>query len=250
MNMKNNYRSLTFLLATTLACATAHSAVMLADFGDAKSDPTDANWNSGITVADSGTYNLIDTAGNPTGIDIAFSGGLSDSSSGSDHRGNRTEFPGWADSSQLSLQDRVWTNSAATMTLSGLNPAITYDLELFSSYASGSGGRGSAIMTMTDANGAVEGFNVFPDPDTSLGTSVNWVTNIEGTNGAEGWIGWFGMTPNASGEITLDIAMGSDDINPRGALNAMQITAVPEPATYAALTGLLALGLVIWRRRR
>jgi hypothetical protein len=249
--MMNKYKSLTLTFAGLLGCATAHSAVVLVDFGNAKSDPTDANWNSGITVAGSGTYDLIDTTGSTTGIDIAFSGGLSDSTSSADHRGDRTAFPGWEDSSDLSLQDRVWSNSAATMTLSGLNTAETYDLELFSSYSSGSSGRGAAIMTMTDDNGAVEGFNVFPNPDTSLGTSVNWATNVQGTNGEEGWIGWFGMTPNASGEITLAIAMGSDDINPRGALNAMQLTStpIPEPSSYGVFAGLLVLGLVARRRR-
>jgi len=248
--MKTYQRIITFSFASLVACATAHSAVVLVDFGDAKNDPTGTNWNSGITVAGSGTYNLMDTTGITTGIDISLSGGLSDSSSSADHRGARTAFPVWADSSQLALQDRVWTNSAASMTLSGLDPSKTYDIEIFSSYSSGSGGRGSEILTMTDANGAVEGFNVFTDPDTSLGTSVNWATNIEGINGQEGWIGWFGLTPNASGVITLDIAMGSDDINPRGALNAMQINVIPEPSTYAALFGLAALGMVIYRRRR
>jgi hypothetical protein len=35
-----------------------------------------------------------------------------------------------------------------------------------------------------------------------------------------------------------------------GSITALQVVAVPEPATYAALLGLLALGLVAWRRRR
>lgn len=33
-------------------------------------------------------------------------------------------------------------------------------------------------------------------------------------------------------------------------IDNLTITAVPEPSTYAALFGLLALGLVVWRRRR
>lgn len=136
------------------------------------------------------------------------------------------------------------------MVLSDLDVGLTYSIEIFSSYASGSGGRGSATFTMTDASGAVEGFNAFDD--VSRGTSVAWATNIEGTNGEEGWLGWYDMTPDTNGEIVLSINVPSsgDDINPRGALNAMQITAVPEPATYTALFGLLALGVVIWRRRR
>ena len=30
----------------------------------------------------------------------------------------------------------------------------------------------------------------------------------------------------------------------------IQLTAIPEPRTYAALFGLLALGAVVWRRRK
>lgn len=136
------------------------------------------------------------------------------------------------------------------MILFELDVNLTYSIEIFSSYASGSGGRGSATFTMTDADGAAEGFNGFTD--VSRGTAVSWATNIDGANAEEGWLGWYDMTPDINGEIVLsiDVPSSGDDINPRGALNAMQITAVPEPATYAALAGLLALGVVIWRRRR
>ncbi|MCC5807871.1 MAG: PEP-CTERM sorting domain-containing protein, partial [Opitutales bacterium] len=45
---------------------------------------------------------------------------------------------------------------------------------------------------------------------------------------------------------------GDQVINARAwaTLNNVQITAIPEPATYAALLGLAVLGLVIARRRR
>ena len=101
---------------------------------------------------------------------------------------------------------------------------------------------------MTDANGAVEGFNAFTG--VSRGTSVMWAANIEGNNGEEGWLAWYNMTADSNGQIVLSINVPSsgDDINPRGALNAMQIIAIPEPGTLA----LIFLGglLVYFRRRR
>jgi hypothetical protein len=66
----------------------------------------------------------------------------------------------------------------------------------------------------------------------------------------DGWITWSGVSPTASNEIIIHISTQTNNSSSRMALNAMQITAVPEPATYAALAGLLALGVVIWRRRR
>jgi hypothetical protein len=44
--------SLAALLATGLSTASA-ATMYLVDFEDAKADPTDANWNTGITVAGS-----------------------------------------------------------------------------------------------------------------------------------------------------------------------------------------------------
>lgn len=51
--------------------------------------------------------------------------------------------------------------------------------------------------------------------------------------------------------LTLFTVGGSniDTNNNRGFLNAVMITPVPEPSTYAALLGLLALGFVMYRRR-
>jgi hypothetical protein len=247
--MKNNYRSLTVTIATLLACATVHGAVVLVDFGDGNSTALPSEWNGAIR-ADTGANNLVDTSGSATAWDISFSG-ISDSTS-TGHLGTRTTTPAWSDTNNNVLDDRVWMTAGAsgTMTLSDLDVNLTYSIEIFSSYSSGSGGRGSATYTMTDADGAVEGFNAFTD--VSRGTAVAWASNLEGVNGEEGWLGWYDMTPDTNGEIVLSINVPSsgDDINPRGALNAMQITAVPEPATYAALAGLLALGVVIWRRRR
>jgi hypothetical protein len=256
--MKKSSKNLTLGLAALVACATAHSAVVLVDFGNAKADPTDPNWNSGITVAGSGTYDLIDTTGATTGIDISFSGGISDSTSGSDHSETRTDYPAWSDSSDLVLQDRVWQTSGTTgtMTISGLSSGNTYSFELFSGYAFGSAGRNPVDYQMTDNGGLVEGFHVeTTGVDYSFGTTVTWYTHQTHLSSPEdpadyaGWIGWYDMTPNASGEITLFVNTNGGS-NSRGALNAMQITVVPEPSSYAALAGLLTLGVVFFRRRR
>ncbi|MFP4261629.1 MAG: PEP-CTERM sorting domain-containing protein [Opitutales bacterium] len=231
------------------AFSSAHATVLV-DFGDAKDDPTDPNWNN-VTVADSGTYNLTDTTGAATGINISFGGAIQDSGSGADQRGNRTEFPSWADSSQLALQDRLFATDGTTssMTISGLDVNLIYDIELFSAYDSdGIAGIDAGNYEMTDADGLVEGFNVLTN--TSLGTDVAWVPDINGDEAVEGWLGWFNMKPNASGEIILNMETNSaDSIRARNALSAMQLTAVPEPSAYTAIFGLAALTLVSLRRR-
>ena len=63
--------------------------------------------------------------------------------------------------------------------------------------------------------------------------------------------GIFGFTP---GSIVLDTTgfqnlSGGWSVEVDVNLVSLVHTAIPEPSTYAALVGLLALGLVLWRRR-
>lgn len=55
-------------------------------------------------------------------------------------------------------------------------------------------------------------------------------------------------TLNASDGFDLVISRGGEDR--RIGISGFEIVAIPEPSTYAALIGLLALGLVVLRRRR
>lgn len=250
---------LTCLLAGLFGFAfAAQGTAILVDFGDARSAPIDSNWNNEISVAGSGTYDLVDTSGNTTGINISFSGAIDDSTNTNDHSETRTEYPAWSDSSDDSLRDRVWQTSGTTgtMTISGLLPGATYDLELFSSYQTGTAGRDTVDYVMSDANGPVEGFYVETSGvGRSLGSTVAWYTQPAGAGVNEsdyaGWLGWFDMTPGNSGEISLSIATNGGG-NSRGALNAMRIEVddIPETSAYAAILGVFTLGCVAFRRRR
>jgi hypothetical protein len=250
--MKNLTKSLTIAAGSLMAFGlAAHAQVVLADFG-AGANETTTGWNTGVTIA--GATNLVDSNGDATAIDIAFTN-WSDSTS-TDTWAGRTESPSWA--TDNALTDRLFTSAGnAVITLSDLDVNLTYDIEFASSYPSGSSnGSQPATYELSGATGTsapVEGFNAFTN--TSLGTTVAWTAVVDATTGdlagAEGWLGWYNVAPSATGEIIINV--NADYLNnsaSRGALNAMQISAVPEPATYAALLGLLALGVVMWRRRR
>ncbi len=67
----------------------------------------------------------------------------------------------------------------------------------------------------------------------------------EGTEGGSTSYGWLRLAPNGGGTgIAFDLAY-TDTLG-----EALTAGAIPEPATYAALAGALALGAVVLRRRR
>ncbi|MCH8476264.1 MAG: PEP-CTERM sorting domain-containing protein [Opitutales bacterium] len=259
--MKLNFKPITFALAFIgLTSVSLHAQqTILVDFGDADTDPASTAWNAGVR-ADTGVADLTDTTGNSTGIGLSFTNG---DDFGSDDRWDADNHvnPPWVDPSTTDgariLSDRLsWDrNTEGTMVLSGLKQGFTYDIEIASGLAQGGStgstglGRDPNEFEMMGGNGLVEGFN--PHLNFNLGTTVTWYPNPAGTNDdniSQGWILWEGVTPDAQGEITLTIR-GLSGSNSRGTLNAMQITAIPEPSTYAAIFALGALGMILLRRK-
>ncbi len=66
-----------------------------------------------------------------------------------------------------------------------------------------------------------------------------------GSAGVEGWLGWYDAEANGSGLLSFSLSAPDGSGNPRIALNAMQITAIPEPS----VVGLLVLGFGIFLKK-
>jgi hypothetical protein len=244
------------------ACITgnlaAQSGVVLIDFGNASAAPADAvTWNSNVTGAVSG---LLDTTGTNSGISISFTGTAPSTSSLTTSWDDRTIVPTWAASATDALADRLFNSNGQTgsMVISGLNPALSYNIELASAFQAASGGAGStpSVLNMVDANGVdadgkgVPLINVHTGAELTFdnGNGYFWTVRTGQGDWQEGWLGWLGAVPNASGELIINYNTGQGSLS-RTAFNAMEITAVPEPSVFAWIAGAAALGLVGWRRR-
>jgi hypothetical protein len=264
LSMITSKKLLTTALALGLSAGMASAqTIILVDFGDADTDPAGSAWNAGIR-GDTGAANLTDINGNLTGIGLSFTN-ADDFTSDDRWDINNHVNPPWADPATTDgarvLSDRLsWgRNTEGTMVISGLLSNFTYTIEIASGLAQGGStgstglGRDPNEFELSGAGGLVEGYN--PHRDVSLGTTVTWWPNPAQVSAPDdnkfGWIRWADVVPDQDGNITLTIR-GLDTSNSRGTLNAMQIeaTIIPEPSTYAALFGLLGLGLAFWVRRR
>ena len=113
------------------------------------------------------------------------------------------------------------------MVIGGLTPGLSYDLAV---YGNGNSHSLASISVRTTATTVVTKY--FPFHLVS-----DWSALTEGTQYL-----LFHPVATAGGTVTFD---------PREPWSAFQIqpTAVPEPAEYAALTGLALAGFALWRRR-
>jgi hypothetical protein len=116
-------------------------------------------------------------------------------------------------------------NQLMSITFTGLDDALTYDL---------TGG-----ISSSEATGK------FKTNWTIAGQAVP-TSQISDATIAGGYISFTGLTSSAG---TLTITLDRSDTAHMG-VSQLQLTAIPEPGTYALLGGLLALGYVMVRRRR
>jgi hypothetical protein len=234
---------LTVLTALTLLGLPALALNVQIDFADADTDSS-GNWNN---LTDAGGTNLTDfDTGLATTVDVSFTGSVSNSTS-TGQWGTRSNAPSWTSADALSDRLFISEGDSGTLTLTGLTPGLLYDIEIASSYGGGgTSGNAPALYELTDANGLVEGFNALTSA--SLGTTVSWEPRLladSGTAGVEGWLGWYDAEANGSGELSFSLSAPDGSGNPRIALNAMQITAIPEPS----VVGLLVLGFGIFLKK-
>jgi hypothetical protein len=221
------------ILAAILPLAAAtHAATLQVDFGIGSQSTTDSGWNNMVSASAGANpadiTGLVDSTGAATTVDLAFSeagpGQSGVAGTGANYTG---PYPGGVSGLPSSaLQDGLYlqNGNTITLTLSGLDPALTYDFQLY-------GGRGNnGTRTIFDVTGLTTG----SDDILSVFNNSSEVAVVNG------------IQPTAAGVISVLVSAPAATSTEAGALNLMTVTGVPEPSV-----GLLAgLGILYLVRRR
>jgi hypothetical protein len=242
---------------THIAAHSATAAVMYHDFGAFTGQASTGNITThqvaaAPTALDTSTKALINYAdGLATGVIFSVNQG-----NGMDPRnGGETGPPAAATPADalfnvpgLNLNNGLFfvgNNTAPgrfddqTITLTGLNPALLYDLALY-------GHRNATAdaverFTLGGADAAVN--------SSSIGIQSTFVTDMETRpNQTTGnVVRWTGVNPGADGMITVLVDPGFDgETTNISYLSAMRLEAVPEPSSAL----LLGFGALVWQFRR
>lgn len=200
------------ILALTSA---ANAATMLVDFGATPTPGTAPAWNN-FTVRDAGTaLALVDTTNVASGVTLTINSSFSLLA--------ESPAPGGSYPSTVS-QDAFFKDSNATMTLSGLNTSLTYNLTFFA-YIN----RPDSRLTNISINGGTA-VPLEPGMGTITGNTITF-SNV---------------APTPSGTIDIAYSRGAGVGNL--IINALEITSVPEPSS-AMLLGAFAICPLLRRRR-
>lgn len=185
----------------------------LVDFNTTASPSYGAvGWNTINSPSSSTPYALLDMYGANHGVGLTLTNGFDQTRT--DAGSPMSDFPTTAQSTLFALRDDV--PLTASMTFSGLNPAIAYDLSFFSR-------RGSLVANF-DYTGTFTftgaGAPVVVVSDAAVNTTLTEVPPV---------------TPNASGNITLSISAGPGSGTDFPVINFIRLAPPADAGNHAAL---------------
>lgn len=258
------------LISGASACISSAATTFFVDFGIAAgntsngaptANPTAGKyWNNVTSTAvatniagGTGTTlnNLITTENVATTVSLTLGAGWR--SSGIQHGGLNAAAPALGDFNVLTAtQDYYFVEAAngnstttSTITLTGLNPLMTYNLSMFGTRnATGAPLVRGTRYSVTDVNGPHSTVLQVSGPNIG-GTGYNGNNSVIAS--------LTGLVPSASGTLTLSVSNVQNEgiytANQFGYLGILGISEVPEPGA-TALFGIGMAGMILRRRRQ
>lgn len=218
------------LISLALGLATiAHAQVFLIDFGPTSTTAT--GWNN-LTGASSTSVsiNLVTSTGLATSSQLITTATPNHFTNSGTSSATSTAFGAFT---STAVGDFLASSSLSTvLTITGLDPTKTYTFEFFASRSTGAGTR-TTDYTLTNGGRT--------DPAV---TSLDAGDNISNTSIIASF------APSLQGDVVLTLTRGAGNTANFTYINAMTITAIPEPSAFAAIAGFGALGFGATRRRR
>ncbi|WP_269540600.1 PEP-CTERM sorting domain-containing protein [Cerasicoccus fimbriatus] len=231
------------LLSTlVLAPALLSAQTVLVDFGDEIYQTTGQpeTWNNAhLGIVPGGQTgelfaDMLDTTNNGTGITLTITNAFGGRNAGGTQDAS-APYPVSA------VRDSFYTATASAgvtpgdglgvLVFSGLDISKTYDFTMFASRGA------SSASDNRETEYAFVGGN-------------NATVYLDAADNVTSTVTAFGISPNASGEITLTVQKGPNNTSDYSYLGSLQMTVIPEPSSMALLVGAMATGFVMWRRRR
>jgi hypothetical protein len=237
----NNLGSATSAVAV-LSVVSVHTAAqgLLIDFGPdgvsntdgARTLSPDVNgnyWNNMTNTANGATITNLVTANNsPTTVGVTLTSATW-ANNGITHGGLITPDPALLGDFAISTATEDYfyiqtLGTTATLEITGLNPALTYNLSMFATRTTSASDTRTSIYTVTDVNGT---------HTVSLQTSGPGAGSAANPYGNDQTIVPLnGLVPNASGQLTLTLSIGANTGNFFAYLGALEIAVNGFPPVF------------------
>jgi autotransporter-associated beta strand protein len=216
----------------TFASALTSSGATLAKSGGGTLTLSNTNTYSGATTLSAGILNVTGSIAS-SAVSVASGGTLAGSGTAS---GAVTLSSG----GHISPGSSLVANSIGTLTLGSLTWTAGGIMDFNLGSTSASADKVSVTGAVTKSGSGTFSFD--------FGSSAAGVGQTYTVASAGSWIGW--GAPNTDFSFTSSTITGGSFAFNGNNLEFAVTSAIPEPSTYAALAGLGALGLAMYRRRQ